>query len=166
MPRATHGILSGPALERIENSCIKELAFLNTIPAPENAPKKIRSSTLRPSLPTPSRESTKRRPCPFCSDMFFRPTLPRPGSLQVSATPVGEYEKTRHNTGFRARCAFKALRRARQQAEVSGRSRRLRVGRASARFCQAPDLYECVRFVRGAVRTFYKIPPERIIVIF
>ena len=45
---ATHGILSGPALERIENSCIKELAFLNTIPAPENAPKKIRYIDVAP----------------------------------------------------------------------------------------------------------------------
>ena len=36
---ATHGVLSGPALERIENSCIKELLFLDTIPYPENAPK-------------------------------------------------------------------------------------------------------------------------------
>ena len=29
---ATHGVLSGPALERIENSCIKEMLFLDTIP--------------------------------------------------------------------------------------------------------------------------------------
>lgn len=29
---ATHGVLSGPALERIENSYIKEFAFLDTIP--------------------------------------------------------------------------------------------------------------------------------------
>ena len=36
---ATHGVLSGPALERIENSCIKELLFLDTIPYPEDAPK-------------------------------------------------------------------------------------------------------------------------------
>ncbi|MDY2690541.1 MAG: ribose-phosphate pyrophosphokinase [Oscillospiraceae bacterium] len=45
---ATHGILSGPARERNENSCIKELAFLNTIPAPENAPKKIRYIDVAP----------------------------------------------------------------------------------------------------------------------
>ena len=32
---ATHGVLSGPAIERIENSVIDELMFLNTIPAPE-----------------------------------------------------------------------------------------------------------------------------------
>ena len=29
---ASHGVLSGPALERIENSVIKEVALLNTIP--------------------------------------------------------------------------------------------------------------------------------------
>ena len=31
---ATHGVLSGPAIERINDSCIKELLFLNTIPYP------------------------------------------------------------------------------------------------------------------------------------
>ena len=36
---ATHGVLSGPALERIENSCIKELLFLDTIPYPKDMPK-------------------------------------------------------------------------------------------------------------------------------
>ena len=34
---ASHGVLSGPAVERIEQSCIKELFFLNTIPASEEA---------------------------------------------------------------------------------------------------------------------------------
>ena len=36
---ATHGVLSGPALERIEKSCIKELVLLDTIPMPEGAEK-------------------------------------------------------------------------------------------------------------------------------
>ena len=38
---ASHGVLSGPALQRIEESCIKELFFLNTIPSkPDvNSPK-------------------------------------------------------------------------------------------------------------------------------
>ena len=36
---ATHGVLSGPAIERIENSCIKELLFLDTIPYPADKPK-------------------------------------------------------------------------------------------------------------------------------
>jgi len=31
----THGVLSGPALERIENSYIQELMFTSTIPLPE-----------------------------------------------------------------------------------------------------------------------------------
>ena len=34
---ATHPVLSGPAIERIQNSVIKEIAFLNTIPATEEA---------------------------------------------------------------------------------------------------------------------------------
>ncbi len=36
---ATHGVLSGSALERIEESCIKELLFLDTIPYPNDKPK-------------------------------------------------------------------------------------------------------------------------------
>ncbi len=32
---ATHGVLSGPAIERIQNSCIKELILTNTINIPE-----------------------------------------------------------------------------------------------------------------------------------
>ncbi len=35
---ATHGVLSGPAFERLNSSAIKELALLNTIPLPENCP--------------------------------------------------------------------------------------------------------------------------------
>jgi len=34
----THGVLSGPACERIEKSCIKELVTLNTIPMPKGKP--------------------------------------------------------------------------------------------------------------------------------
>ena len=35
---ATHGVLSGPAYERIEASPIKEMVFLNTIPQTGNTP--------------------------------------------------------------------------------------------------------------------------------
>ena len=35
---ATHGVLSGPAIERIENSCIEELLLLDTIPYPSDRP--------------------------------------------------------------------------------------------------------------------------------
>ena len=47
---ATHGVLSGPAIERIENSCIKELLFLDTIPYPKDKPKcdKIRYLSTAP----------------------------------------------------------------------------------------------------------------------
>ena len=34
---ATHGVLSGPAIERVQNSCITDLTLLNTIPLPEAA---------------------------------------------------------------------------------------------------------------------------------
>ncbi len=35
---ATHGVLSGPAYERLEDSVIKEMLFLNTIPEVRNTP--------------------------------------------------------------------------------------------------------------------------------
>lgn len=41
---ATHGVLSGPAIERIKNSPIKELILLNTIPIPEE--KKLDNMTI------------------------------------------------------------------------------------------------------------------------
>ena len=34
----THGVLSGPAIERIEDSCINELLLLDTIPYPKDKP--------------------------------------------------------------------------------------------------------------------------------
>ena len=40
---ATHAVLSGPAIERIENSAISELVLLNTVPIPEE--KKIEKMT-------------------------------------------------------------------------------------------------------------------------
>ncbi|MBQ3528907.1 MAG: ribose-phosphate pyrophosphokinase [Oscillospiraceae bacterium] len=46
---ATHGVLSGPAFERIEKSPIKEAVVHNTIPLPENCPcKKIKQLDVAP----------------------------------------------------------------------------------------------------------------------
>ena len=46
---ATHGVLSGPAFERIEASAIKELVVHNTIPLAENCPcKKIKQLDVAP----------------------------------------------------------------------------------------------------------------------
>ena len=45
---ATHGVVSGPANERIANSCIKELTFLNTIPPLEGACSKIKYLDVSP----------------------------------------------------------------------------------------------------------------------
>ena len=46
---ATHGDLSGPAIERLQNSCIKELILLDTIPLPPE--KAIPKITLLPVAP-------------------------------------------------------------------------------------------------------------------
>lgn len=46
---ATHGVLSGPVFERLNNSVIKELVVHNTIPLPENCPSdKIRQLDVAP----------------------------------------------------------------------------------------------------------------------
>ena len=46
---ATHGVLSGPGCDRIEESCIKEMMLLNTIPMPEHYKgKKIRQLDVSP----------------------------------------------------------------------------------------------------------------------
>ena len=48
---ASHGVLSGPAIDRIENSCIKELLFLNTIPYPVSKPcDKIKYLNVAPTF--------------------------------------------------------------------------------------------------------------------
>ena len=46
---ATHGVSSGPAIERLQNSCIKELILLDTIPLPPE--KAIPKITLLPVAP-------------------------------------------------------------------------------------------------------------------
>ena len=45
----THGVLSGPAIERIKNSPIKELVITNTVPVPEE--KKIDKITVLSMAP-------------------------------------------------------------------------------------------------------------------
>jgi ribose-phosphate pyrophosphokinase len=47
---ASHGVLSGPAIDRINDSCIKELTLLDTIPYPADKPRcdKIRYLSVAP----------------------------------------------------------------------------------------------------------------------
>lgn len=46
---ATHGVLSGPAFDRLEKSCIQELVVHNTIPLPANCPsQKIKALDVAP----------------------------------------------------------------------------------------------------------------------
>ena len=47
---ASHGVLSGPAIDRINDSCIKELTLLDTIPYPADKPKsdKIKYLSVAP----------------------------------------------------------------------------------------------------------------------
>ena len=47
---ATHGVLSGPSLERIERSPLKELILLDTVPYPADKPRcgKVRYLSVAP----------------------------------------------------------------------------------------------------------------------
>lgn len=45
---ASHGVLSGPAMERIDNSFLDELVLLDTIPAPKELSSKIHYLTVAP----------------------------------------------------------------------------------------------------------------------
>ena len=45
---ATHGVLSGPAVERIENSVFKEMIVLDTIPLKDTSSKKILQPPVAP----------------------------------------------------------------------------------------------------------------------
>ena len=64
----THGVLSGPALERIDKSPIKELVCTNTIPLPSNGPHdKIRTISIAAAFATAIERIYEERPI---SDLF------------------------------------------------------------------------------------------------
>lgn len=64
----THGVLSGPALERIDKSPIKELVCTNTIPLPSNGPQgKIRTISIAEAFATAIERIYEERPI---SDLF------------------------------------------------------------------------------------------------
>ena len=46
----THGVLSGPAYDRVRNSVLQELVITDSIPLKENAPSNIRTLTIAPLL--------------------------------------------------------------------------------------------------------------------
>ena len=59
----THGVLSGPAIERIENSPIEELIITNTIPLPkEKESKKIKVVSIAPLFAETIRRLNEKRP--------------------------------------------------------------------------------------------------------
>ena len=94
---ASHGVLSGPALQRLEESVIKEVLFLDTIPGkPGVKSDKIKYlSDGHPCWPTPSALSIMRTRSPVCSSDTAGPVgRPEPGrpagrSSQRIPPPVG-----------------------------------------------------------------------------
>ena len=59
----THGVLSGPAIERIQNSPIRELVITNTIPLPEEKKiDKIKVVTIAPLFAETIKRLNEKKP--------------------------------------------------------------------------------------------------------
>jgi ribose-phosphate pyrophosphokinase len=111
---ASHGVLSGPAVERIENSLIKEIIFLDTIPPrPDIKCDKIRYLSWPTCLPRPSSISMRKYRFPA-----FQLTVRSGDEAQASAFLLrGEL------------CSFSSPRRRRRLAgDRSGQPRRTHTG--------------------------------------
>lgn len=83
----THGVLSGPALERIENSCIKEVVITNTIQLKSNQlTKKIRVLTVAPMFAEAIERIYEQLPV---SSLFTKvPTNIKPIGIQQSIEDI------------------------------------------------------------------------------
>ena len=167
---ATHGVLSGPALER-HGKQLHQGADAASTPsrAPENAPKQDHAIIdVAPDLCRRDPENLRRdldvRSVLIC---FFRPTLPRHWLIAGLGNPGREYEKTRHNTGFLA-------------LDLLAKALGVRVNKPKFKGEVGVCDYKGKRLILVKPQTymnasglciepcahFYKIPPERIIVIF
>ena len=126
---ATHGVLSGPALERHGKQLHQGAGAAQHHPrARKRTARRSRYHRRRaPSLPTPSRESTKRPPCPFCSDMLLfvhppgetwlivGPRQPRAASIKIPGTTPAFWRVDRFAEALGVRV---------NKAEIQGAERR------------------------------------------
>ena len=61
---ATHGVLSGPAIDRLKNSAIERVVITNTLPLPpEKQLRRSRCCRWRRSSPPPSTPCSRTPPC-------------------------------------------------------------------------------------------------------
>ncbi len=115
----------------------------------------------------PSREFTKKTRCLFCSDFYVVSKANYDWLIAGLGNPGSEYEKTRHNTGFMSLDLLAA----RLQVKVS--KERFKALTAQADFGgQRLLLMKPLTYMNAsgiaieAAAHFYKIPPERVLVLF
>ena len=159
---ASHGVLSGPALERLEASCIEELALLDTIPAPVH----------RKAVQLRAFQKERRKAALFYTRvivMFFGKKVTGPAEwLLVCLGNYGkQYENTRHNIGFMAaerlidkqglrcnRLRFRAL------------TELIEFGGARVLLMMPQTYMNLSGEAVGEAARFYKIPSDHVLVIY
>ena len=88
---ATHGVLSGPAVDRLKNSPISEVVVTNTLPLTDEMRfDKLTVLSIAPLSPGRSRRSSRTARSPACSTAPSDRFPPRPGPLDGAAgAPIG-----------------------------------------------------------------------------
>ena len=144
---ASHGVLSGPAVERIEKSVLKEVYFLDTVPPKAGvACDKIKYLSVA---------------------HMFAEAIERIYEEVVGLGNPGEkYENTRHNVGFLT--VDELAERARvpvQKLKHRALTNTLEVGGVKVLLMKPVTYMNLSGEAVGEAARFYKLPPERVLVI-
>ena len=162
---ASHGVLSGPALERVESDYIEELMVLNTIPMPAG----YTGGKIKRWMWPPVRQGHQPG---LHRDLHLQPVLmlfskPSADWLIVGlGNPGRQYDRTRHNAGFRAMEALaRRLGCPLDRVKFQGRMGQCAHG-GQKLVLLLPQTFMNLsgNAVAEAVR-FYRPPPERVLVL-